>query len=162
MEVSLIAAIGKNKEIGYQNNLLWRIKEDFKWFQQKTYNRPVIMGKTTYESIGKPLKGRINVVLSRDKSYNPDPNVLVLPSIADVLYEFRNYPHLMIMGGESVYRQFFDYATRLYLTEVDKDFKADSFFPEYPLEDWLECYTADGTEDVEFSYNFKVYKKKLK
>lgn len=163
MEVSLMAALGKNGEIGYQNKLLWHIKEDFKWFQQQTYNRPVIMGRATYESIGKPLKHRVNVVLSRDPNFKPDPSVLVLPDIADVFYEFRNYPHLMVIGGANVYNQFFKYASRLYLTEVDREFKeADTFFPYFKKDDWLECFSADGTEDVGFNYKFKVYKKKLK
>jgi dihydrofolate reductase len=162
MELSLIAAKGKNNEIGHQNKLLWHIKEDFDWFKEKTYNKPVIMGRATYESIGKPLKGRINVVLSRDVNFKPDPSVLVLPSVDAVLYEFRKYKEIMVIGGENVYKQFMPYANRLYLTEVDKEFTADRFFPEFPLEDFRECFKRKGIEDTGFDYHFKVYRKKLK
>ena len=162
MEISLIAAIGKNREIGYGNKLLWHIKEDFEWFQEKTYNKPVVMGRTTYESIGKPLKRRINIVLSRDRNFNPDPNVLVFSSMAEVLHGFRHYPEVMVIGGENVYKQFLPYASKLYLTEVDKEFTADTFFPEFIKEDWLEVFKRGGIEDTGFGYDFKVYKKKLK
>jgi dihydrofolate reductase len=162
MEISLIAAKGKYNEIGYQNKLIWHIKEDFEWFQWQTFNKPVVMGRSTYESIGKPLKHRINVVLSRDKNYNPDPRVLVLSSVDEVIYEFRKYKELMIIGGENVYKQFMPYANRLYLTEVDEAFVADTFFPEFPLEDYRECYSRKGVEDTGFEYHFKVYRKKLK
>lgn len=162
MDISLIAAVGKNREIGYKNKLLWHIKEDFQWFKHKTYSKPVVMGRSTYESIGKPLKGRINVVLSRDKDFKPDPMVLVLSSIEEVFYTFRNYNEVMIIGGEQVYKQFFPYAKRLYLTEIDKEFEADTFFPDYSLDDWLQCFSKKGKEDVGFDYFFKVYKKKLK
>lgn len=162
MELSLIAAKGKLNEIGYENNLLWHIKEDFDWFKEKTYNKPVVMGRSTYESIGKPLKGRINIVLSRDKNFKPDPSVLVLPSAEAVLYEFGKYTELMVIGGENVYKQFIPYADRLYLTEIDKEFVADKFFPEFSLDDFRECYKRKGIEDTGFDYQFKVYRKKLK
>jgi dihydrofolate reductase len=162
MEISLIAAKGKYNEIGYENKLLWHIKEDFKWFQRHTMNKPVIMGRSTYESIGKPLKHRINVVISNNKNYNPDPSVLVLHSIEEVMYEFRKYKEIMVIGGQSIYNQFMPLADRLYLTEIDKGFVADTFFPDFPEDDYKELYNEKGTEDVGFDYYFKVYRKKLK
>jgi len=162
MEISMIAAKGKNNEIGFENKLLWHIKEDFEWFKEHTYNKPVIMGRATYESIGKPLPKRINVVLTRDKNYNPDPSVIVLPNVESVLSEFKKYREIMIIGGESVYKQFLPFANRLYLTEIDAEFTADKFFPEFPLEDYRECYSREGVEDKGFDYMFKVYRKKLK
>lgn len=161
MEISLIAAIGKNNEIGLDNKLLWRCKEDFDWFKKQTYNKPVVMGRKTYESIGKPLPGRINIVLSRDENYDPHESVLVLPSVAAVFSELKKYREVMIIGGANVYKQFMPFANRLYLTELDKEFEADSFFPAFVKDDYRECFTADGTEKVGFKYEFKVYRKKL-
>ena len=82
MHISLIAAIGKNNEIGLGNKLLWDIKEDMNWFRKHTKNKVVVMGRKTYESIGKPLKGRVNVVLTRNSDYNPHPDVLVRKDIS--------------------------------------------------------------------------------
>lgn len=162
MEISLICCMGANREIGLNNKLLWHIGEDFRWFKNLTYNKPVIMGRATYESIGRPLPGRINVVLSRDKTFTPDPSVIVLPDIIHVMHAFRNYTEIMIIGGASIYRQFLPYADRLYLTEIDKSFEADTFFPEFPKEEYRECFSREGIEDVGFEYCFKVYRKKLK
>lgn len=161
MEVSLIAAHGKNREIGLNNNLLWHIKEDFEWFKCHTRNKPVIMGRKTYESIGRPLPHRINVVLSRNPDFSPEPNVLVLPSVDAAIYEFRKYREIMVLGGENVYKQFLPYANRLYLTEIHKSFQADAFFPEFPKEEYRECFSRKGVEEVGFDYYFKVYRKKL-
>lgn len=162
MDISLIAAIDKNNGIGYENELLFKIKEDFKWFIFHTKSKPVVMGRTTYESIGSPLKGRLNIVLSKDPDYNPHPDVRVYSDIAGVLADLRNEKEIMIIGGSSVYEQFFPYANRLYITKFKKTFKADTFFPKIEKEDWLRCYKREGIEDVGFDYTFNVYKKKLK
>jgi dihydrofolate reductase len=164
LEISIIAAVGENGEIGYQNKLLWNIKEDMKWFRYHTMNKPVIMGRATYDSIGKPLKGRLNVVLSRDEdlALKLYPDVLVANNIEKILHELRNEKEVMVIGGQQVYSQFLSHASRLYLTEVNKGFTADTFFPAYDPDDWFECFTKDGEEVVGFDYTFKVYKKKLK
>lgn len=159
MDVSLIAARGKNNEIGFQNKLLWDIPEDMDWFQYQTNKKPVVMGRSTYESIGRPLKGRLNIVLSRDKNYNPHPDVQVYNNIHDIFYELRNERELMIIGGDSIYRQFLGYATKLYLTDIDSEFIADAFFPEVNLDDYVRCFWQEGTQDVGFKYRFGVYKK---
>jgi dihydrofolate reductase len=161
MGISLIAAIGKNREIGLDNKLLWHIREDFQWFKQKTAGKMVVMGRNTFISIGEALPNRYNIVLSKLTSFT-FPDVKILNSVADVLDFTWGVPEVMVIGGAKVYEQFLPYADRLYLTELDKEFVADSFFPVYDKNEWLECFTADGTEDVGFDYKFKVYKKKLK
>lgn len=161
MHIAMIAAIGKRNEIGLDNKLLWDIKEDMDWFKAKTKNKVIIMGRKTYESIGKPLKGRINVVLTRDRDYNPHPDVLIRYDIFSILMEFRNELELMVIGGENVYRQFLPHANRLYLTEVNQEFDADAYFPEFDREQWSRYFSVEGTEDVGFYYDFNVYKKKL-
>lgn len=160
MEISLIAAVGKTNEIGYENKLLWNIKEDMKWFIENTKNKPVIMGRTTYESIGKPLKDRINVVLSRNIDYNPHPDVTVLHSTEEVVQHLKHSKEVMVIGGENVYEQFVPYASKLYLTEIMDERTADAFFPTVNLaEDFLESYSRKGTEDTGFDYFFKIYKR---
>jgi dihydrofolate reductase len=161
LHVALIAAMGKNGEIGCDNKLLWNIKEDMNWFRRHTMNKVVVMGRKTYESIGRPLKGRLNVVLTRDTDYDPHPDVLVRYDLAQVFFEFRNELELMVIGGETIYRQCLPFANRLYLTEVDKEFDADAFFPEYDKTTWTQYFEQEGTEDVGFNYSFKVYKKRL-
>ncbi|MGE4657264.1 dihydrofolate reductase, partial [Bifidobacterium longum subsp. suis] len=130
MHISLIAAIGQNNEIGLDNKLLWNIKEDMDWFRKHTKHKVVVMGRKTYESIGKPLKGRVNVVLTRNPNYNPHPDVLVRKDISEITFEFRNELEVMVIGGETIYKQFMPFANRLYITHVNHEFKADSFFPD--------------------------------
>jgi dihydrofolate reductase len=160
MGISLIAAVGKNREIGVDNKLLWYIREDFQWFKQKTAGKMIVMGRNTFNSIGGALPNRYNIVLSKSRFTFPD--IKVLNSVADVLDYTFGAPEVMIIGGASIYEQFLPYADRLYLTELDKEFKqADTFFPYFNKDDYIDCFTKDGTEDVGFGYQFKVYKKKL-
>lgn len=160
MGISLIAAVGKNREIGLDNKLLWNIKEDFQWFKQKTAGKMIVMGRNTFLSIGNALPNRYNIVLSKLTSFT-FPDVKVINSVSDVLNFVKYEPEAMIIGGASVYEQFLPYADRIYLTEINREFTADSFFPYFNKEDYIECFSQDGTEDVGFSYKFKVYKKKL-
>lgn len=148
MHISLIAAIGKNNEIGLDNKLLWDIKEDMNWFRKHTKNKVVVMGRKTYESIGKPLKGRVNVVLTRNSDYNPHPDVLVRKDISEITFEFRNELEVMVIGGETIYKQFMPFANRLYITHVNHEFKADSFFPDFDTEDvWTRYFYQEGSEN---------------
>ena len=162
MHVSLIAAVGKNRELGLDNKLLWDIKEDMNWFRQKTKNKAVIMGRKTYESIGRRLKGRMNIVLTRNTDYNPHPDVFVRHDLAEIFYEFRNETEIMVIGGEEIYRLLLPFANRIYLTKIEKEFEADAFFPWFDPRLWTRYFHQEGTEDVGFNYSFNVYKKMLK
>jgi len=161
LHVSLIAAIGANRELGKDNKLLWHIKGDFNWFKQHTKGKVVIMGRNTYESIGKPLPKRLNVVLTSDPDYNPHPDVVVRNSLYKVFVEYRNELELMVIGGEALYKQCLPIANRIYLTEIDKAFDADTYFPDFDTELWDRFFHQKGTEDSDFNYSFNVYKKKL-
>jgi dihydrofolate reductase len=162
LHISLIAAIGQNNEIGLDNKLLWNIKEDMDWFRKHTKHKVVVMGRKTYESIGKPLKGRVNVVLTRNPNYNPHPDVLVRKDISEITFEFRNELEVMVIGGETIYKQFMPFANRLYITHVNHEFKADSFFPDFDTEDvWTRYFYQEGSENSEYDYSFSVYKRKL-
>lgn len=157
MRISLIAAIGRNREIGYRNRLLWNIPEDMKWFQEQTKGKVVVMGRNTYESIGKPLSNRTNVVLSRSEDFNPGENVIVLDSVEKVLLKYRKEKEIMVIGGGVVYEKFLPYANRLYITHIDREFKADTFFPKLDANRWTSVYNREGKEITEFNYRFVVY-----
>lgn len=134
--MNLIVAIGKNGEIGKDGKLIWHIKEDLKYFKEKTLGNILIMGKVTYESIGKPLKGRTTIVLTRDKNFKEADNLYVARSVKDAVKlakELQTNNEIFVAGGASVYKEFLDkeLIDTLYITKIDKSFKADKYFPEF-------------------------------
>src|SRR3989344_3279635 len=131
-KISVIAAIGKNRELGKDNKLLWHIPEDMQHFKTITWGHPVIMGRKTYESIGKPLEGRINIVITKNKDFAPE-GVVVAHSLEEAISigESRDAKEIFIIGGGQVYHQALKFADKLYLTVVDGNFDADTFFPDY-------------------------------
>ena len=132
LKISIIAAIQeKDRGIGYQNRLLFRISEDLKRFKALTLNHPVIMGRKTFESLGKALPERTNIVLSRRKIIGQ--NIIVVQSVDEAINKARKISdEIFIMGGGEIYTQFLPLANQLYLTIVKSIFEADSFFPPSP------------------------------
>jgi dihydrofolate reductase len=130
--ISIIAGIGKNRELGAENKLLWNIPEDMQHFREKTKGHPVIMGRKTHESIGRLLPNRPNIVITRDPSYT-SPGTYIQKSLDDAikLAKTMDDSEIFIIGGANVYAQAINIADRLYLTIVDANFKADTFFPDY-------------------------------
>lgn len=130
--VSIIAAIGKNNALGKDNKLLWHIPEDFRWFKKHTTGHPVIMGRKTYESIGKALPNRTNIIISTQKNYSA-PGCLVVPSLDRAIADASKLDssEVFIIGGASIYKQSMAYCERLYLTIINREYDADSFFPAY-------------------------------
>ncbi len=155
--ISIIVAMGKNREIGLSNSLPWEIAGDLKHFKEKTLGKPVIMGQKTFESIGKPLPGRMNIVLSRDEEFNCS-GCLKAESVDDALDKAGEAEEVMIAGGESVYRQFLPLADRIYLTLIDADFEGDAFFPEYDTSEWIEKEKQEMEGDG-YKYSFIVLEK---
>lgn len=140
MHISIIAAIGPNRELGKDNKLLWHIQEDLARFKKLTQGHAVIMGRKTYESIGKPLPNRTNIIITRDPTFQAS-NCLIFHSFEDVIKFIKkpttNHQSLItknevfIIGGGQVYQQAFPYADKLYLTLVEGKYDADTFFPDY-------------------------------
>lgn len=130
--ISIIAAIGKNRELGKNNKLLWNIPSDMKRFRTLTAGHPVIMGRKTFESIGRPLQGRTNIVVSHQTDFLPE-GITVKPSLEEAI----TYAHtidteeIFIIGGAQIYEQAIGIANQLYLTLIDQTFDADAFFPDY-------------------------------
>lgn len=130
-KINIIAAVGLNRELGKDNKLLWHIPEDLKHFKEITIGHAVIMGQKTYESIGKPLPNRLNVVLSKAKDLEIS-GCAVCNSIDEAIKIAADYSdEIFVIGGGSVYAQFIDRAQKLYLTLIEAEAPADTFFPEY-------------------------------
>ena len=132
MTVSIIVAMSKNKVIGKKGRIPWHIPEDLRFFKQKTIGHTVIMGRNTYESIGKPLPERTNIVLSRNREYRAKGTV-VLPSLEAALeHTEAGEEEVFIIGGEAVYKEALESVHRIYLSLVEGDYSGDTFFPGIP------------------------------
>ncbi len=160
--ISLIAAIGKNNELGKNNTLLWHMPADMKHFKDATVLHAVIMGRKTFESIGKPLPNRRNIVISRDANYK-QKGIEVVNSLAAAFDLFPNQnEELFVIGGSEIYKQTMPIADKLYITHIDaEDSEADSFFPEIIPIVWNEISHKEHKKDSEnpFNYTFSVYEK---
>ena len=160
--LSLIAAMGKNRELGLSNKLLWHLPADMKYFRQTTMGKPILVGRKTYESFGaKPLPGRKNIVITGDKNYKSD-GAVVVHSIEDALNAVADAEEVMIIGGASFYEQMLPKVQRMYLTYVDASFEADSWFPEFNLDQWNESSqsTLQANESNAYNCRFVVYDRK--
>ena len=167
MKLSMIVAAAQNRVIGRDNALPWYLPNDLKYFKQTTLGKPIIMGRKTYESIGKPLPGRTNIVITRQTDYLPE-GVKVVHSVAEArdLAEsvclIDGQEEAMIMGGAEIYTLALPDADRLYLTEVHADVDGDAYFPEYDKTEWQEIsredFSAEGPNP--YNYSFVVYDKK--
>ncbi len=136
MTLSMIAAVGRNRELGKGNNLIWRISEDLKFFKATTMGHPIIMGRKTFESLPKALPGRKNIVITRDTAYTAE-GAVVVHSINSALQAAQESDEAFVIGGESIYREFLPLCDKMYLTLVDgEDREADAFFPEYENTQW--------------------------
>ena len=160
--ISIIAAMGRNRELGLDNKLLWHLPVDMKFFRQTTMGKPILVGRKTYESFGgKPLPGRKNIVITKDKSYQSEGAVIV-HSIDEAITQAGDVDEIMIIGGASFYEQTLPKVDRLYLTYVDANFEADSWFPEFDMNDWQETSRQLNKADDKNSFDcsFVVYDRK--
>jgi len=154
--------MGRNRELGLDNKLLWHLPVDMKFFRQTTMGKPILVGRKTYESFGgKPLPGRKNIVITKDKSYQSEGAVIV-HSIDEAITQAGDVDEIMIIGGASFYEQTLPKVDRLYLTYVDANFEADSWFPEFDMNDWQETSRQLNKADDKNSFDcsFVVYDRK--
>ena len=157
--ISIIAAMGRNRELGLDNKLLWHLPIDMKFFRQTTMGKPILVGRKTYESFGgKPLPGRKNIVITKDMSYQSEGAVIV-HSIDEAITQAGDSDEIMIIGGASFYEQTLAKADRLYLTYVEANFKADTWFPEFDMKDWQETSRQLNQADDKNSFDcsFVIY-----
>lgn len=130
MKISMVAAMAKNRIIGRDNQMPWHLPADLKHFKHVTMGKPIIMGRKTYESIGKALPGRLNIVMSRDPSYRLD-DATVVSTLESATKAAQGNDEVMVIGGGHVYQQFLSKTASLYLTFIDLDVKGDTQFPDY-------------------------------
>lgn len=158
MELSMIAAVGKGNELGKNNGLIWNIPNDLKFFKEKTIGKTVVMGASTFHSIGKPLPQRKNIVITHQ---NID-KVSIYKSIREFLIDYKNKTEeVFIIGGASIYKEFIDYVSTIYLTEIDaSDKEADTYFPEFNKQ-LYEKIILDKNEENGIKYTHTMYKKKI-
>lgn len=155
--IKLIVAISKNRVIGDSNKLIWNLPTDLKRFKEITTGHPIVMGRKTYESIGRPLPNRRNIVITRDESYEVD-GCEVVNSIDEAL--LLTGSDCFIIGGGEIYKQTLNVAEQIYMTLVDEEFEGDTTFPELPTTWYLskkEDFLAD--EKNPHNYSFILYEK---
>jgi dihydrofolate reductase len=164
MEIALIAALARNGVIGRDNRLPWRLPSEMRYFAQKTAGASVIMGRKTFESIGKPLRGRVNIVVgSRAPSvYADDMGYILVRSLNEALGVVPSSSSAFIIGGEQLFRAALPLADTLYLTFIDADIEGDAYFPAFDRSLWREAapreYYPPNVENA-FGYAITVWKK---
>ncbi len=156
MIISLIAAMAADRVIGMENAMPWHLPADLAWFKRNTLNKPVIMGRKTFESIGRPLPGRLNIVISSQPGSHD--GVTWVTSVEDALAAASHAEEVMIMGGGRVYEQFLQRANRLYLTHIDAEVEGDTHFPDYEPDEWESVFSEfhDADEANSHGYCFEI------
>lgn len=157
MTISLIAAIDRNRVIGRDGRLPWHLPADLRHFREQTLGKPVLMGRKTFESIGKPLPGRTNIIVTRRFGYHAD-GCRVFDTLSAALDSCPDAPELMVIGGASIYVQALPLASRIYLTVIDTEVEGDAWFPEIDTGAWTETARSDHRADAsnQVDYSFRV------
>lgn len=159
--IALIVAAARNGVIGRDNQLPWRLPGELQYFKATTWGKPVIMGRKTHESIGRVLPGRLNVVVSRTASQRQEPGLCWASSLESALELACEYcpraEEVMVMGGETVYRQALTHADRVYLTRIDVDVKGDAWFPRLNPDQWRLVLDKPGPETAPLPHRFQCY-----
>ena len=158
MEIILIAAVSKNKVIGKQGGIPWKIKEDLSFFKEKTLNSPIIMGRATYNSIGRPLPNRLNIVMTRSaKNTEGVIEVTSVETAIEAASTNKNSSRVYVIGGENIYKEFIPIAHKMIITEVNLHIEdGDAFFPEWNISEWKE-QSRDQREENGIEFSFVEY-----
>lgn len=164
MIVSIIVAASINNAIGKNNKLLWHLPNDLKFFKNTTWAMPVVMGRKTFESLGgKPLPGRMNIIVTRQPGWNAN-GITVASSLKEAvkLAGQNNYKEVFIAGGGDIYKQAYEFADRIYLTRVFTEMEADTFFPVIDTKIWklISDREFNADEKHAYDYNFQLWQKR--
>ena len=159
--ISLIVAMDRRGVIGAGGDLPWRLSDDLKQFKAITMGKPIIMGRKTHESIGRPLPGRRNIVLTRQRGYTAQ-GCVVVHDVEDALAACAGAEEIMVMGGATLYEQFLPRAGRIYLTRVEAEVNGDTWFPPFDESAWNEVERQDRQADArnEYPVSFQVLERK--
>ncbi|MDX2350293.1 MAG: dihydrofolate reductase [Porticoccus sp.] len=161
VKLSLIVAMAKNRAIGLNNTLPWHLPEDLKYFKSVTMGKPIVMGRKTFDSIGRPLPGRLNIVITRNSEWQHSgiktaSSLQQAMSIAEEQADSEGLEEVMVIGGEEIYRTAIDLADRLYITRVQATIEGDAFFPEYNEANWREVSRQEPEVQGDTPYFFQV------
>lgn len=157
--ISLIVAHDKNRVIGYEKKMPWHLPGELKYFKEQTMGKPIIMGRKTFESIGRPLPGRRNIVITRNKNYNAE-GIEVVSSLDEALKLVSKEQEIMIIGGEQIFKLALPIAHRLYITKIDYEFQGDTFFPQYD-DEWTMISKSEPIEVPDgYAYTYYIYDRK--
>ncbi|ADU31667.1 dihydrofolate reductase [Evansella cellulosilytica] len=158
--ISMIAAMGKNREIGLNGEMPWHLPNDLKFFKKTTSGHSVLMGRKTYESIGRPLPNRRNLVVTRSESFHAD-GVEVLHSLDDVKPLVNSEEEFFVIGGATLYEQLMPIAKRLYITSINAEFEADTYFPAIDEIEWKIVSSEKGIVDEKnkYEHTFQVFER---
>ncbi|WP_226530521.1 dihydrofolate reductase [Metabacillus niabensis] len=159
--ISLIVAMDKYRLIGRDNQLPWHLPQDLAYFKKVTMNHKIIMGRKTFESIGRPLPGRENIIVTRDSTYSQE-GCTILHSIDEILeLSSRSDEELFVIGGAEIFKEILPVSDRLYITEIDDEFEGDTYFPDRKETEWKKISVEKGTKDAKNPYDFEfvVYEK---
>lgn len=154
--LSIIVATDKKNGIGKNNQLLWHLPKDLQFFKKTTSGHPIIMGRKTFDSIGKALPNRRNIVISRQANLTIN-GVEIYPNLAAALAACAQEEEIFVIGGGEIYKQALPFANKIYLTKVDHQFDADTYFDDINLQDWEVIFKEDHLKDEKHLYNFSFY-----
>jgi dihydrofolate reductase len=157
--ISLIAALARNRVIGIENRLPWKLSDDLKHFKALTFGHHILMGRKTYESIGRPLPGRTTVIITR-AGFPAPAGCVVAHSIEEAITACEGDQEIFFVGGADLYRQGLPLADRLYLTEIQADVEGDAWFPEFNRAQWTEVSRNRHTDEASgLEYHFAIYER---
>lgn len=164
MTISMIWAMGKDQVIGLNGGMPWHLPRDLAFFKRMTLNKPILMGRKTWESFGsKPLPNRTHIVLTRDHSFKLSQEEGIVVHHIEEALAYERGQELMVIGGAQVYEQLLPKADRLYVTFIDHEFEGDTFFPEVNWDEWKVIEEVPGITDEKnpYSYRFVTYERKV-
>lgn len=153
--ISIIVAVAENNVIGKDNKLIWHLPKDLKHFKETTTGHFIIMGRKTFESNGRPLPNRTNVIITKDKNYKAE-GCKIVHSLKEALDFAKNESEVFIIGGGEIYKQAMPIADRIYLTKVHQSFEGDTFFPEINMNEWTELSQQYFEPDERNKYPFSI------
>ena len=159
--LSLIVAKSKNNVIGNNNQLIWHIKDDLKRFKNITTNHNIIMGRKTFESLGRVLPNRIHIVFTRDTNYTiNNENIIIVNSLEQIKKYIDDENENFVIGGSQIYKMLLPYCKKMYITQINKDFDGDVYFPVIDEKEWKIISIEKGPkDDNEFEYEYILYEK---
>jgi dihydrofolate reductase len=159
--ISYIVAMDNNRVIGKDNQLPWHLPADLKFFKKTTMGHSIVMGRKTYESIGKPLPGRENIIVTRNKEYDQEKCTIIHTVEELCTFAKEKGEEIFVIGGAELFKATFSYADRLYITEIDHEFAGDTYFPEFKESEWKIISQEKGLKDEKnpYDYSFNIYER---